>query len=430
MAVFWDKQTIGPNASVSADGLTGTTYATGTIRATEGKRTGKWFWEVTYTGGYYPMIGAIGEAGGVGFSHSSPYCRYYYFNGAKYPGAYGYGAAYTFEDTIGVLLNMDSGEISFYKNGVPQGIAYNNLKELGLVYAAINGGSSSYTMIGTANFGAKPFKFLPNDLPEGTYSYDGLINLTTINKTLILHNESYKKWKERKPAKEGSNILPKFTSNTNGNMIVSSNSTYQSYHPYLALDNNKDTYWLSDGVPSASSPFWLTIDLGEPMTLTGYGISIVSPTTYNIGTHYFQGSNDGVNFETIHSRINQSLATTLTYIKFPATKFRYYRVYITKYSGSSGRVSIQELELIGEGTPAEERSWITLSPIIPNSDQFLEQGMDTASTLLKRLVTELEPAVMTSKSGILAKGEVDKVSSKTIDLKKYFDIKSIRTEVK
>lgn len=83
-----------------------------------------------------------------------------------------------------------------------------------------------------------------------------------------------------------------------------------------------------------------------------------------------------------------------------------------------------------EETMATPAHWQTVSTSLPTSTQFIEQGMDNLSPLLDRKVTELEPMPMTDKSEILGEGEVGKVFSKTIDLKKYFDIRSIRGEMK
>lgn len=72
---------------------------------------------------------------------------------------------------------------------------------------------------------------------------------------------------------------------------------------------------------------------------------------------------------------------------------------------------------------------LTVSNFLPNSTQFLEHGISLAP-LFDREVTQLEPTDMTQRNDILVSGEVGKVFSKSIDLKKFFDIRSIRTEVK
>jgi hypothetical protein len=38
-----------------------------------------------------------------------------------------YGESYTNNDVIGILLDMDAGTLDFFKNGIHQGLAYNQL---------------------------------------------------------------------------------------------------------------------------------------------------------------------------------------------------------------------------------------------------------------------------------------------------------------
>lgn len=73
---------------------------------------------------------------------------------------------------------------------------------------------------------------------------------------------------------------------------------------------------------------------------------------------------------------------------------------------------------------------LTVSNSLPNSTKFSEEGMDSLSPLLDRELTKLEPVSMVNESNILGDGNTGKVFTKTIDLKKYLDIRSIRTEVR
>ncbi|OXS65744.1 hypothetical protein B1B04_24875 [Lysinibacillus sp. KCTC 33748] len=102
-----------------------------------------------------------------------------------------------------------------------------------------------------------------------------------------------------------------------------------------------------------------------------------------------------------------------------------------------GTVCIDKSKYASDGTYSQAtilteyspKKTLTVSSILPTSNQFLEQGMDNLSPLFDREVTELEPITMTDKNEVL-NSEIGKVFSKTIDLKKYFDIRSIRTEVR
>lgn len=146
------------------------------VRGTIGKDSGKWYWEVTVVsvGSYSSPIGvptvAIGvaassvsvESSGIGSASAWSYLS----SGAKANGtggasSYGTWPASTFTngDVVGVALDMDSKEITFYKNGVSLGVAFTNLT--GTVYPFFSG-EDNPTFIATgaqatANFGATAF---------------------------------------------------------------------------------------------------------------------------------------------------------------------------------------------------------------------------------------------------------------------------------
>ncbi len=73
---------------------------------------------------------------------------------------------------------------------------------------------------------------------------------------------------------------------------------------------------------------------------------------------------------------------------------------------------------------------LTVSNSLPNATKFSKEGMDSLSPLFNRELTKLEPVSMVNESNILGDGDTGKVFTKTIDLKKYLDIRSIRTEVR
>ena len=62
-------------------------------------------------------------------SHNSRGYAYYARNGNKYfnSGSVAYGQPFNMHDKVGVLLNMQKGELSFVMNGVSQGVAYTGL---------------------------------------------------------------------------------------------------------------------------------------------------------------------------------------------------------------------------------------------------------------------------------------------------------------
>lgn len=150
--------------------------------------------------------------------------------------------------------------------------------------------------------------------------------------------------------------LPVFTAKEMDGYKLSASNIYSATHAEIrAFDRNVSTYWLSLGVPTETNPEWLMIDLGAPKTIIGYGISIWGTTTYNINRHYLQVSDDGVNFRNVYARLNKPLTEALEYAYFPAVTGRYFRVLITQHSGSSGRVSVKDFELVGRGTYIKDK---------------------------------------------------------------------------
>lgn len=135
-------------------------------RATAGKTTGKWYWEVTINSINNIMIGIATFNNtfdsGSGFC-SGPKGYAYYNNGKKYIGPVGsaYGATYTTGDVIGFALDLVNGTLTCYKNNSSQGILVSALS--GTYYAAIMCGLAS-----TVNFGASAFVYTP---PSGFLEY-------------------------------------------------------------------------------------------------------------------------------------------------------------------------------------------------------------------------------------------------------------------
>ena len=148
------------NVALSEGNLKMTTSATNVGgRATMGVSSGKWFWEVKIEdkGSNVAIIGIAQptnwDLNYVGSSSTS----YGYSSGAeKYnnTSSSSYGASWTTNDIIGVALNMDDGEIAFYKNGSSQGTAYTGIPTTDFMLPAFSGQSGTDFL---ANFGSPPY---------------------------------------------------------------------------------------------------------------------------------------------------------------------------------------------------------------------------------------------------------------------------------
>ncbi|MET3211652.1 UNVERIFIED_CONTAM: hypothetical protein ABIC26_004619 [Paenibacillus sp. PvR008] len=145
-------------------------------KATVGKTSGKWYWEVNVSDGP-PSVTIIGITSETGNTKSDTW---------KYHGLYGYsgeiltkissdikrtayGTTFGQKDTIGLALDMDNDTISWYKNGAWLGSNTARPSQLGgsQVFPMVMDGNSGKRTF-QANFGASQFKY---PVPEGFLPY-------------------------------------------------------------------------------------------------------------------------------------------------------------------------------------------------------------------------------------------------------------------
>ena len=152
-------------ASNSQAGTTSTMY----------NKTGKWYWEVAPLT-QYVLIGASTEAYSSGNVIVPSGSRSYYGDsGQKYLAgtASSYGDSYGDNDIIGIALNMDDQEITFYKNNTAQASGAAIALESGIAYAPViasAGSGGTYQVI--ANFG-QDSSFGGNETAQGNKDGNG-----------------------------------------------------------------------------------------------------------------------------------------------------------------------------------------------------------------------------------------------------------------
>jgi hypothetical protein len=131
---------------------------------------GKWFAEVTCTSGSQMMVGVVtdqyspisGTTRAHAVSSGGGSVAYHATTGNKRidTSDSSYGATYGNGDVIGIALNLDDDEITFYKNGSSQGTITGKSFTGGYTFFVSNGGSTQTQGI-TVNFGQRPFAYTP-----------------------------------------------------------------------------------------------------------------------------------------------------------------------------------------------------------------------------------------------------------------------------
>ncbi|MFZ2306845.1 MAG: SPRY domain-containing protein [Rhodoferax sp.] len=162
----WSTTDKGSSVSLSGGNLTATQTSTaGMVRATVGKSSGKWYWEIKPTStqnnvGVAKATASLsnyvgGDANGWGLYSADGKV---YNNNAGGPPYTTYGNG----DTLGFALDMDAGTLTLYKNGSLIGVIVTGLT--GTIYPAWGNAGSADSCV--ANFGAAAFDYTP---PSGYY---------------------------------------------------------------------------------------------------------------------------------------------------------------------------------------------------------------------------------------------------------------------
>jgi hypothetical protein len=155
-----------------------TTGAIGISRASMAVSSGKWYWENLITGTSQretlgialttvPVTSNPASTSGLILTYGNSGNIYY--NGSD-QGAY--MATYDDGDIIGIAFDADAGSITYYKNGVSQGVGYASIPSG--IYAPFYGDpSSSYATGVIANFG-QDSSFAGNETPQGNTDDNGV----------------------------------------------------------------------------------------------------------------------------------------------------------------------------------------------------------------------------------------------------------------
>ncbi|MBW7474082.1 hypothetical protein K0T92_04955 [Paenibacillus oenotherae] len=337
--VTWDPANKGSTVTLSNGNLTSTNTGMGSTKATHGKSTGKWYWEITVVDNSFLFIGiSNSSASSETTIFNTANVRFYYYSGVKYPEVAAYGASWANNDVISVLLDMDNGKIEFWKNGVSQGDSHTDVALLGTVYPTLGSGSSSPSRAATANFGSLPFKYA---LPAGYSPYEEKLKFVFKDGSNI-----YQLIAESKD-----NIIPKMTSAVAPSGEVFASYYYgTTYEPYRAFNQNAGSFW--DGA-NGTPPYTIGYKFNNQKIIRMYAVKgSANAVNYSPKDWQFQGSNDGVNYTTLDT-ITSAVWTASEKKIFPIANtdpYLYYRLNIT--ASNAAYPQIDEIEMM-ENTDGE-----------------------------------------------------------------------------
>lgn len=428
MVVTWNPTDKGSSIVLSNGNLTATgIMQTRSVKSTEPKTKGRWYCEIRIDKSNYDYIAiAHSDVNMNAGIISQPSFIGYYYNGNKTVSGVtsAYGSAYTTNDIVGILVDMDDYTVTFYKNGVSQGVAHSGFTNMNDFVVISTSATLSYTGITTANFGATPFLYAPveSSLPSNVFSYDGSQQLSRVDKSLIQDCEGYKAYLKGEEHVPSVNFIPVMVNDTTpAPYVASASSSYGGYTAFNAFNRvfNGTSRWIANTVP----PVWCKISLDAPKKAFSYQLS-TGEVSQAITSWILQGSNDNNAWTDLDTVTNHTLPIE-SYEEFKIdvpNEYQHYRIYATA-TLNNGLASLSGFTLLTEDIPATPDRWEVVSTVTPTQQQFKDKGMDSLG-ILNRKVTTLVPKTMSDKSQIL-NGEEGQVFGYSIDLKKYFDIRKI-----
>ncbi|APS29190.1 discoidin domain-containing protein [Pectobacterium brasiliense] len=169
---------------------------------------------------------------------------------------------------------------------------------------------------------------------------------------------------------EITSIVPDMESNESpSGYTISSSSTYSTtLSAWMAFSSTNSSFWNSEFGPTAEKPQWLRVDLPTPKAIGGYSIQnrlssvISSPRSWR-----FEGSHDGITWETLHSvnnDTNNNAGIIREYRISSSVAYASYRIIITESSPDTNYVVIQNIKLFPHARMlinGSDNAWYTVN---------------------------------------------------------------------
>ncbi|MEH0874665.1 discoidin domain-containing protein [Pectobacterium cacticida] len=187
-------------------------------------------------------------------------------------------------------------------------------------------------------------------------------------------------------------IIPEMTANTSpAGYVISASSTYSmEFAEWMAFSASNSSFWNSAVGPTVTTPQWLRVDLPNAKLIGGYSIQnrlssvISSPRSWQ-----FQGSNDGLIWDTLHSvenDTNNNAGATRYYRLSLNTAYLSYRILITASNADENYAVIQNIKLFPRAymlIRGNDNEWYTANNgVLENigSDDF-SRGFSTSGVI-------------------------------------------------
>ncbi|MEI7380218.1 discoidin domain-containing protein [Pectobacterium versatile] len=150
---------------------------------------------------------------------------------------------------------------------------------------------------------------------------------------------------------------------------ISSSSIYTpAYSDWMAFSSTNPGFWNSAVGPTTEEPQWLRVDLPSPEAIGGYSIQnrlssvISSPRSWR-----FEGSHDGVTWESLHSvnnDTNSNAGIIREYRISSSVAYASYRIIITESNPDVNYVVIQNIKLFPHARMliiGSDNAWYTVN---------------------------------------------------------------------
>lgn len=255
-------------------------------------------------------------------------------------------------------------------------------------------------------------------------------------KSLILSGGEYKKFNPGKVSNPDivQDVIPTMTSNTTPSGLAFASSIYSATFDAWYAFNKKDD---NEGwAMRTGSTSYIGYGFTTPKRIIKYAIRSGNIPAELPKSWTLSGSNDSTNgadgtWTVIDRQTGQTWTTIYTEIEYTVQSpgvYKFYRLDISENNGNASYIGLNELkmyEIVTPASPAIPSSWETVSTTLPDSDTFIDKGMDLSVFDRKLITIEIAMNDNSASGEVLGKGRMFK---ERIDLNKYIDIKKINVK--